>query len=62
MKRLKGKIAIVSGSGRGIGKAIALCFAREGADIVVNDIIVTDMETTVAEISALGRKSIAIYL
>ncbi len=35
MGKLNGKIAIVTGAGQGIGKAIALCFAREGADVVV---------------------------
>lgn len=34
--RLEGKVAIVRGSSRGIGRAIALAFAREGADVVVN--------------------------
>ena len=37
MKRLEGKIALVTGAARGIGRGIALCMAEEGADIVVSD-------------------------
>jgi len=36
MGRLDGKVVVVTGSGRGIGRATALAFAREGADVVVN--------------------------
>ncbi|MEM3522375.1 MAG: SDR family NAD(P)-dependent oxidoreductase, partial [Candidatus Bathyarchaeia archaeon] len=36
--RLVNKVALITGAGRGIGKAIALAFAKEGADIAVNDI------------------------
>ena len=60
MGRLDGRVAMITGSGQGIGKAIALCFAREGADIIVNDVAVPNMETTATEIKALGRKVIAI--
>ena len=38
MKKLEGKTAIVTGSGRGIGQAIALKLAAEGAKVVVNDL------------------------
>ena len=38
MKKLEGKVAIVSGSGRGIGRAIAMKLAGEGAKVVVNDL------------------------
>jgi NAD(P)-dependent dehydrogenase (short-subunit alcohol dehydrogenase family) len=58
--RLEGKVALITGSGRGIGKAMALTFAREGADIAVNDIILPSAEQTAKEVRALGRKAIAI--
>jgi len=37
-KMLKDRVAIITGSGRGIGKAVALLFAREGAKVVVSDL------------------------
>ncbi len=57
MKLLEGKVALITGASRGIGKAIALKFASEGADIAYTDLKVND-ETT-AEIAALGVKVIA---
>jgi NAD(P)-dependent dehydrogenase (short-subunit alcohol dehydrogenase family) len=57
---LEGKIALVTGAGRGIGKGIALTFAKEGADVVVNDVDGGTAEATASEVRALGRRSIAI--
>jgi glucose 1-dehydrogenase len=54
---LEGKIALVTGSGRGIGKGCALELARSGADVVLNDRPDSpDVATTAEEIRALGRK------
>ena len=58
---LKGKVAIVTGSGRGIGKAIALKLAENGADIVINDIPGSDYaDDTKKEIEALGVRAIVV--
>ncbi len=48
--RLKDKVAIVTGSGRGIGEGIALRFAEEGAKIVVNDVNEADALRTVEKL------------
>ena len=55
---LSGKNALVTGCGRGIGKAIALTLARAGADIVVNDIDHNTAQDLAGEITALGRKAL----
>lgn len=57
---LKGRVALVTGSARGIGRAIALRFAENGANVVVNDILADQAKKTVSDIQALGRKSVFI--
>jgi 3-oxoacyl-[acyl-carrier protein] reductase len=52
---LEGQVAVVTGAGRGIGKSIALRFAREGADIAVIDVN-TDTTDTAREVTAAGRR------
>lgn len=54
--QLQGQIALITGSGRGIGKAIALRFAREGADIAVVDLNGEWAQATGEEIRGLGRR------
>jgi 3-oxoacyl-[acyl-carrier protein] reductase len=58
--QLEGKIAIVTGAGRGIGKAIALALAKNGSDIVVAARTQSEIANTTKEIEKLGRKSLAI--
>ncbi len=55
---LSGKTALITGCGRGIGKAIALTLARAGADIVVNDIDQNTVQDLAEEIMELGRKAL----
>ncbi|MFC1534191.1 SDR family NAD(P)-dependent oxidoreductase [Thermodesulfobacteriota bacterium] len=57
---LEGKVALVTGAGDGIGKGIALTFAKEGAEVAVNDLHLDKVQNTAAEISELGRKTLAI--
>lgn len=59
MKKLEGKVAIVSGSGRGIGRSIAMKLASEGAKVVVNDLDAAPAEQTVADIKAAGGQALA---
>jgi len=56
----QGKIALVTGAGQGIGKAIALGLAREGSDIIVNDLNPDFAENTAMAIRNLGVKAMSI--
>jgi glucose 1-dehydrogenase len=62
VQRFKGKVALVTGAARGIGRGIALCLAEEGADIIVNDLPPVDglgARGTVREVEQLGRQALA---
>ena len=58
MKLLEGKVALITGAARGIGKAIAIKFAREGADIAFTDLVIDENgKKTEEEIAAYGVKA-----
>lgn len=56
---LEGKVAIITGAGRGIGRAVALRLARDGADVSVADIDAASAESTAQEIRVMGRRALA---
>ena len=57
---LTGKVAVVTGASRGIGKSISLALARQGAKIVAVDVTLKGMDELLAEIKALGSEGIAV--
>ena len=57
---VSGKVAVVTGGGRGIGQGIVLVLARNGADVVVADINLEDAQAVAGEVSTMGRQSMAV--
>ena len=57
---LEGRVALVTGAGRGLGRAIALALAADGADMAVADINAADMESTSIAVRELGRRSVQV--
>ena len=60
MARLKGKIALVTGAGNGIGRAVASLFAAEGAHVIVSDLDGTAAESVTADIASAGGAATAV--
>ena len=58
--RLDNQVAIITGGGRGIGRAIALSYAEAGADVVCAARTLADVEAVAQEIRALGRRALAV--
>jgi 3-oxoacyl-[acyl-carrier protein] reductase len=56
--RLEGKVAVVTGAGRGIGRSRAVRFAREGAAVVVNDLDLEPANEAAAEVEAIGERGV----
>ena len=58
--KLSGKTALVTGAGRGIGRAIALALAREGCQVAVADVLAENARAVATEVEALGIKALAV--
>ncbi len=62
METIEGRVALVTGGGRGIGRAVALALARAGAHVAVAARTVPEIEAVAAEIAALGRRTLFLPL
>jgi 3-oxoacyl-[acyl-carrier protein] reductase len=56
---LNGKVAVVTGAGKGIGREISLLFAKHGANVVIGDLNIEDAQNVVKEIEEIGTKGLA---
>jgi len=59
---VSGKVAIVTGGGRGIGRGICITLAENGADVVAADIVLEGAQSVAAEVAGLGKQSMAVRL
>ena len=60
--KLEGRLALVTGAAQGIGRAIALALAEDGADLALGDLNLDKLEATAREVEGLGRKALALHL
>jgi len=60
MNRLDGQVAIVTGSGQGIGQGVALCLARAGAHVVINDRVQERIAPAITKVQALGGQALGV--
>ena len=58
MMRREGKISVVTGGGRGIGRAICLALAREGSDLVIASDVKSEVEKVATEVTGIGRDAL----
>jgi NAD(P)-dependent dehydrogenase (short-subunit alcohol dehydrogenase family) len=58
--KLEGKIAVITGAGRGLGQGIAYCFAEEGADLALCSRSLTEVEVTAQKVREMGRRALPV--